>query len=80
MLERSSLGAARSEVEVAFAVQIAYYDILRATNELQIRQETVERLEDYATLLKCCVSAESPRRVTSPKPASNLTTRRLPEI
>lgn len=50
-MERSTIALTRSKTEIAFVVRTLYYEILRASEELRIRQEAVERLEDYVSLL-----------------------------
>jgi outer membrane protein TolC len=49
--ERSSINLQKNKNEIAFTVRIFYYDILQAREELSIRQETVERLQDYVSFL-----------------------------
>lgn len=51
-LERSGIDVAKSRVDIAYAVRTVYYEILRATDDLRIRRETVERLTDYLALLR----------------------------
>ena len=51
-LERSQWGEMKAKSEIAFSVRSVYYEILRAQTETDIRQETVQRLKDYAVLLQ----------------------------
>lgn len=49
--ERSSLKLQKNKIEIAFTVRTLYDEILRAREEIRIRKETIERLEDYVSLL-----------------------------
>ena len=50
-IARSQINLQKSSLDIAFAVRTQYYETLRAEEELAIRSETVNRLEDYRTLL-----------------------------
>jgi len=50
-IARSQINLQKSNLDIAFAVRTQYYETLRAEEELAIRRETVNRLEDYRTLL-----------------------------
>jgi outer membrane protein TolC len=49
--ERSSLSLQKSKIEIAFTVRTLYFEILRVEEEIRIRKETIERLEDYVVFL-----------------------------
>jgi outer membrane protein TolC len=50
-VERSSVELKKSKTEVTYNVRTAYCEIIRAENELTIRKETVQRLQDYVSFL-----------------------------
>jgi outer membrane protein TolC len=50
-IERSSLELKKSKIDLTYEVRSAYYEIMRSGNELQIRKETVQRLQDYISFL-----------------------------
>ncbi|MFI5253076.1 MAG: TolC family protein [Bacteroidota bacterium] len=51
-IERSSIVVQKSKIDLSFEVRSAYYEIVRARNELQIRRETKQRLDDYSAFLE----------------------------
>jgi outer membrane protein len=51
-MERSEWGVEKTKSEMAYSVRSVYYEILRAEREREIRQEGVQRLNDYSVLLK----------------------------
>jgi outer membrane protein len=48
---KSRINFQKSSSEIAFAVRTQYYEIIRAEHELIIRQETVQRLQEYLSFL-----------------------------
>ncbi len=50
-VERSGINVQRATVELGFAARSACYELARATNDADIRQESVTRLQDYTRLL-----------------------------
>ena len=49
--ERAAIDLQKNKIEIAFTVRTIYYEILRTEEEIRIRRETVERLNDYVVLL-----------------------------
>lgn len=50
-VDRSSIELQKSKVDLTYEVRSAYYEIVRAGNELRIRAETKQRLQDYVSFL-----------------------------
>ncbi len=50
-VDRSSVELQKSKVDLTYEVRSAYYEIVRAGNELRIRAETKQRLQDYVSFL-----------------------------
>jgi outer membrane protein TolC len=50
-VDRSTIELQKSKVDLTYEVRSAYYEIVRAGNELQIRTETKQRLQDYVSFL-----------------------------
>ncbi|MGA2623095.1 MAG: TolC family protein [Bacteroidota bacterium] len=50
-VDRSTIELQKSKVDLSYEVRSAYYEIVRAGNELQIRTETKQRLQDYVSFL-----------------------------
>jgi outer membrane protein len=48
---RSLISIEKTKVEIAFTVRTLYYDVLHSQGELSIREKTVERLQNYLSLL-----------------------------
>ncbi len=50
--DRSLVSVEKSRVEVGYSIRSIYYDILRARGELTIREKTIDRLQNYLSLLR----------------------------
>jgi outer membrane protein TolC len=50
-IDHSRLGLEKSKSDLMFDVRTSYYELARALDEVRIREETTQRLEDYVSFL-----------------------------